>query len=162
MPDGGRSMASRCFRQGSCHPMGRFSEPGRRRIGRLGVRSARPGVSRGQSAVSCELSLLQKSPTCHPERSGPKGRAVEGSPPGKERAPRKAKRHLTCGDPSTHSSNSLAQGDMKRRFLFRFRIPNYASTSAVSCDEKLSHQVAFRYWWFGRRRFRDRDRIRAR
>ncbi len=51
---------------------------------------------------------LAKIPNSHPERSGPKGRAVEGSPPEKERAPRKAKHYLTCGDPSTHSSNSLS------------------------------------------------------
>jgi len=28
---------------------------------------------------------------------------------------------MTCGDPSTRSSNSLAQGDMQRRFRFRFK-----------------------------------------
>ncbi len=51
-------------------------------------------------AVSSQLSTepLAKIPNSHPERSGPKGRAVEGSPPGKERAPRKAE-HYLCLNP---------------------------------------------------------------
>ena len=48
---------------------------------------------------------------CHPERSGLRGRGVEGSPEAQSDDP-KNEAHQTSGDPSTQSSNSFAQGDM--------------------------------------------------
>ena len=87
-------------------------------FGRFAAAARFAGVWGMMGIYQVSAEPLAKIPNSHPERSGPKGRAVEGSPPRKERAPGKAKRYLTCGDPSTHSSNSLAQGDMKRRFRF--------------------------------------------
>ena len=57
---------------------------------------------------------------CHPERSGLRGRAVEGSPQGAEIAPlpgatpRRRVSSVPGGDPSTRPSGDLAQDDRRR------------------------------------------------
>ncbi len=53
---------------------------------------------------------LETAFPCHPERSGLEGRGVEGSPEAQSDDPRNAASQ-TSGAPSTHSSESLAQGD---------------------------------------------------
>ncbi len=68
------------------------------------------------SHVTCHVSLLQNPHGCHPERSGPKGRGVEGSQPVQRSDACPATLFSTCGDPSTRSSNSLAQGDRRERY----------------------------------------------
>jgi hypothetical protein len=69
---------------------------------------------------------------CHSERA----KRAEESPEAQSDAARSSIIQPS-GDPSTHSSNSLAQGDMQSRSRFRFIVPNFASGSANSFYDVL-------------------------
>ncbi len=61
------------------------------------MKPQRAGTPPATMSTGESLEPLAKIPNSHPERSGPKDHAVEGSPPEKERTPRMSKALLDVG-----------------------------------------------------------------